>query len=275
MSVTDDGELDELLGLACRAARRGAELLLAHTPAHGAIRHESKGRRRELVTAADRAAEHAVVSELLAARPDDAVLAEEGALTPAGAISRTARDLWIVDPLDGTTNYVHGLPAYCVAVALYRAGEPLVAVVHAPRLGQVWTAQRGRGAFRDGVRIGVSATRELADALLSTGFSYNRNEAGRDDNVERIRRVLPLCRDLRRQGSAELDLCLVADGTVDAYWELYLQPYDVAAGALIVQEAKGRVSDLVGGGDWLFGGQLLASNGLLHTELLAAVGGAP
>lgn len=273
--MSDRSELGELLALAQRAARCGADALLAHVPAHGAIRSESKGRRRELVTAADRAAESAVVGELLAARPDDAVLAEEGVLTPAGRVSRSARDTWIVDPLDGTTNYVHGLPWYCVAVALYRDGQPLVGVVHAPRLGHEWCAARGRGATKDGVPIAVSRTAELADALLSTGFSYVRDEPGRDNNVERIRTVLPRCRDLRRYGSAELDLCLCADGTVDGYWELYLQPYDVAAGALIVREAGGRVTDLCGGDDWLHGGQVLATNGLLHAEVLASVGGPP
>ncbi len=269
------GELSSLLALAQHAARCGAEVLADFVPRTGLIQHESKGRRRELVTAADRAAEAAIVRAILAARPHDAVLAEEGALTPAGRASHDSDDLWIVDPIDGTTNFVHGLPWFCVAVALYRRGVPLVAAVEAPRLATVWTAARGRGAWRDGERIRVSATTELADALLCTGFSYNRNESGRDDNVERLRRVLPHCRDLRRYGSAELDLCMTADGTWDGYWELYLAPYDVAAGALIVREAQGRVTDLQGGEDWLYGGHVLATNGALHEAMLAAVGGAP
>ena len=123
--------------------------------------------------------------------------------------------------------------------------------------------------------ISSRRTSEVADALLATGFSYNRNEPGRDDNSARLARVLPLCRDLRRLGSAELDLCLTAAGVYDGYWELYLQPYDVAAGAVIVQEAGGRVTDLDGGDDWLYGGQVLATNGLLHDALLPLVGPAP
>ena len=273
MSGTVD--LDALLELAQRAAERGSEVLDGYTFEARGIAHGSKTRRRELVTAADRAAEAAIVAAIQAARPHDAILAEEGALTPAGRASSESEFLWIIDPIDGTTNFVHNLPWFCIAVALYRNGAPLVAVVKAPRLQRCWSAVVGRGAFRDGVRLAVSPTDELADALVSTGFSYNRNEPGRDDNVERIRRLLPRCRDLRRYGSAELDLCMTADGTWDGYWELYLEPYDVAAGALIVREAGGCVTDLEGGDAWLHGGQILASNGRLHAALLDAVGGTP
>jgi myo-inositol-1(or 4)-monophosphatase len=266
-------ELRELLALALDCARRGGEVLSRHAARLGSLRTRSKGARRELVTEADRAAEEVVVGGLLAACPGDAVLAEEGALTPAGAASHGGSRLWIVDPLDGTTNFVHGLPYHAVAVALAVDGEPVVGVVHAPALGRTWAAARGLGATRDGEPIQVSRTAELADALLATGFSYVRDQPGRDDNVERIRRVLPRCRDLRRYGSAQLDLCMTADGTFDGYWELYLAPYDVAAGAVVLAEAGGRISDLDGGGDWLFGGQVLASNAALHAALLASVGG--
>jgi myo-inositol-1(or 4)-monophosphatase len=266
-------ELRELLALALDCARRGGEVLSRHAARLGSLRTRSKGARRELVTEADRAAEEVVVGGLLAACPGDAVLAEEGALTPAGAASHGGSRLWIVDPLDGTTNFVHGLPYHAVAVALAVDGEPVVGVVHAPALRRTWAAARGLGATRDGEPVQVSRTADLADALLATGFSYVRDQPGRDDNVERIRRVLPRCRDLRRYGSAQLDLCMTADGTFDGYWELYLAPYDVAAGAVVLAEAGGRISDLDGGGDWLFGGQVIASNAALHAALLASVGG--
>ncbi|MBK8977304.1 MAG: inositol monophosphatase [Planctomycetes bacterium] len=280
MSRTEDarsplpaaGELAALCALAERAARRGGAALLEWAERLPARRADSKGARRELVTGADRAAERAVVGALLEARPADAVLAEEGELTPAGAPSRDAEWLWIVDPLDGTTNFVHRLPYFAVAVAAAWRGEPVVGVVHAPRLGVTYVAARGLGATRDGSPIGVADTAELGDALLATGFSYVRDQPGRDDNVERLRAVLPHCRDLRRYGSAELDLCLTADGTYDGYWELDLAPYDVAAGAVVVAEAGGRVTDLRGGGDWLYGGSILASNRRLHDALLAHVG---
>ncbi len=278
----------ELLTLALEAARAGGEVLLGarrELAARAASRRtaeasvETKGVRRELVTATDRAAERAVVGRILAARPQDGVLAEEGELTPKGEISQDAEVLWIVDPLDGTTNFVHGLPFFSVAVAAYAGKLPLVGVVLAPDLGRTWYAAAGLGAFHqsatdDPTPIRVSPTSELADALLATGFSYVRNEPGRDTNVGRIGMVIGECRDLRRYGSAEIDLALTGEGSFDAYWELDLQAYDVAAGAVIVREAGGRVTDLDGGDEWLFGGSILASNGAVHDRLLSLVGNA-
>jgi len=238
------------------------------------VQVQHKATRRELVTAADRAAETIVVGGLLAAFPDHAVLAEEGVLTAQGRASKPADWTWIVDPLDGTTNYVHGLPHFAVAVALAFRDEPVVGVVHAPALGETFVGARGLGAsrvFADGRRqpLRVSSTADFGDALLATGFSYVRNEPGRDDNAGHVAAILPHCRDLRRLGSAELDLCYVAAGSYDGYWELYLAPYDVAAGAVLVQEAGGRVTDFAGGVGWLFGEQVVASNGRLHDDLLA------
>lgn len=257
------------------ALRAGAELLrqrASHT-----VRAESKGRRRELVTAADRAAEEIVVRGLLAAFPQHAVLAEEGVLTTQGVASSAADWTWIVDPLDGTTNFVHGLPHFAVAIALAYRDVPVVGVVHAPALGETFLGARGLGArrlFADGREqvLQVSRTHDFADALLATGFSYNRNEPGRDDNSGHIAAILPHCRDLRRLGSAELDLCYVAAGSYDGYWELYLAPYDVAAGAVLVREAGGRVTDWQGGETWLHGQQVLATNGALHEELRLRLG---
>lgn len=258
------------------AAAAGADLLQRRAAAARAP--ESKGVRRELVTAADRAAEAIVVGGLQRAFPGHAVLAEEGALTAAGARSSDAEWTWIVDPLDGTTNYVHGLPHFAVAIALAHEDVPVVGVVHAPALGDTYFGARGHGAHvvrGDGVAqpLRVSRTRELADALLATGFSYVRNEPGRDDNSGHVAALLPHCRDLRRLGSAELDLCYVASGAFDGYWELYLAPYDMAAGAVLVREAGGRVSDWGDGDGWLFGDRVLASNGALHGELLRRLAG--
>jgi myo-inositol-1(or 4)-monophosphatase len=269
----DLGACLQLAGQLAMAA--GAELLRLRPTIAGSV--AAKQRRRELVTAADRAAEHIVVAGLQAAFPSHAILAEEGVLSIAGCADRQADWTWIVDPLDGTTNYVHGLPFFAVAIALAYQNQPVVGLVHAPALGLTYAAAKGRGATvtlagAEPLPLQVSRTEHLADALLATGFSYNRNEPGRDDNAARLARVLPHCRDLRRLGSAELDLCYTAAGVYDGYWELYLAPYDVAAGALIVREAGGQVTDLGGGEDWLFGGQVLASNGLLHPELLRHVG---
>jgi myo-inositol-1(or 4)-monophosphatase len=265
-------DLRPFVATARRLAVAAGEVLLQQRGA-AASRSESKSVRRELVTAADRAAEHVVVGGLLAEFPDHAVLAEEGVLTAQGRASKAADWTWIVDPLDGTTNFVHGLPHFAVAIALAFRDEPVVGVVHAPALGETFAGARGLGATRrwaDGREqaLRVSATAAFADALLATGFSYVRNEPGRDDNTGHVAAILPHCRDLRRLGSAELDLCYVAAGVFDGYWELYLAPYDTAAGAVLVAEAGGRVSDWRGGQRWLHGQQVLASNGLLHDELL-------
>ena len=270
--MTDLPDLAAILARAEPIVRHGGDVLLSHRSELLRVRSESKGRRRELVTAADRAAELAIVTELLREFEEFGVLAEEGVLTPQGQAHRAGEGLWILDPLDGTTNFVHGIPFFCVALGLAWGGEVVLGIVHAPELGTTYCAARGVGAYRDGVRSRVSRTAALDDALIATGFSYNRNEPGRDDNVARLERVLPRCRDLRRLGSAELDLCSTACGIYDAYWELYLAPYDVAAGAIVVTEAGGRISDLSGGSEWLYGGQILASNGLLHDEMLRIVG---
>jgi myo-inositol-1(or 4)-monophosphatase len=268
-------ELQRYLAAAQRLALAAGEELLRQRVD---VRPEHKGRRRELVTAADRAAEHIVVRGLLDEFPEHAVLAEEGVLTSQGIASKPARWTWIVDPLDGTTNFVHGLPHFAVAIALAHDLVPVVGVVHAPALGETFLGARGLGAERRGPgnrtrSLAVSTTSEFADALLATGFSYNRNEPGRDDNSGHLAAILPHCRDLRRLGSAELDLCYVAAGVYDGYWELYLAPYDTAAGAVLVREAGGRVSDWRGGEDWLFGQQVVATNGRLHDELLGRLRG--
>lgn len=265
--------VDEAVGLAHAA---GEELLRFRR--RGVVA-ESKGIRRELVTAADRAAERVVVGGLQRAFPEHAVLAEEGVLTTQGAPSSESEWLWIVDPLDGTTNYVHGIPFYSVAIALARRGEPVVGVVHAPALGETYVAAKGAGATLttpDGQQrtLQVSSTASIEDCLLATGFSYNRNEPGRDDNTRSVAHILPRCRDLRRLGSAELDLCLVGAGVYDGYWERYLQPYDVAAGAVVVQEAGGLVRDYAGGDDWLFGDSVIATNHRIHGELQELLRGA-
>jgi len=269
----DRARLPALRDFAVELAHAAGAVLQQHSRQGFAT--EAKGRRRELVTAADRAAEQVIVGGILQRFPEHGVLAEEGVLTAQGKITGDSEWTWIVDPLDGTTNFVHGLPFYSVAIALAYRRVPVVGVVHAPVLGHTYAAATGHGATRNGAPLHVSATGELADALLATGFAYNRNEPGRDDNTARLQRVLPHCRDLRRFGSAELDLCLVGAGAFDAYWELYLAPYDVAAGAVVVQEAGGRVTDLAGGDDWLFGGQVLASNGKLHDVMLQQLGGPP
>ena len=211
------------------------------------------------MTKVDLACERAIVARLRAAFPGHAIEAEEEV--------RDARDderpRWFVDPLDGTVNFVHGLAAFGVSIALYRGREPQVGVVHLPRLCETFCALRGGGATLDGRAIHVSSATRLADALLATGFPYRRNELAHS-NLENFGRFFYDVVDLRRMGSAAMDLAYVAAGRLDGFWELHLEPHDVAAGALLVREAGGRVTDADGGEDWLRAGHVVAAPPALH-----------
>lgn len=260
------------LEVALAAARRGAAVLDEHYRFAGVrAEAESKTERRNLVTSADRAAEDAVLSVLRAERPDDTIVAEESAPD-----ARAGERAWFVDPLDGTNNFAHGLPLFCVSVALRRAGRPAVGVIVAPRLDEEYAVDLDLPGSARGPAgpLEVSGTDELADAVAATGFAYRRGELP-DDNVDRMRRVLHAGRGMRRCGSAALDLAWVAAGRYDAFWELWLSPWDVAAGATLVLGAGGRVTDLAGGDDWLTGTSIVATNGHLHAELSSVLGGPP
>jgi myo-inositol-1(or 4)-monophosphatase len=247
--------------VALEAAREAGELLLGYLgrldPA--GIGHKSAA--RDLVTEADLASERCLVERLRRAFPGHAIEAEE-----AVHDARSSRPRWFLDPLDGTVNFVHSLPCFSISLGLYVDDQPEVAVVHAPRLSETFHALRGGGAFLDGQRLQVSATGTLADAMLATGFPYRRLEA-RASNLENFSALLMDVRALRRMGSAALDLAYVAAGRFDGYWELQLSPHDVAAGALLVREAGGLVTDLDGGEDWLRGGHILAAGPAVHALL--------
>ena len=260
-------DLDVALATARVAA---AELTSRFIAAGPRIASTSKSTRRDLVTEADRAAEAAALAVLRSARPDDLVVAEETAAAGlAEALAQDgARRVWIVDPLDGTVNFAHGIPLFSVSVGLIEAGEAAVGVVLAPAIGELYEAVRGEGARRNGEPIRVSATEELADAVLATGFPYDVEHLP-DDNFDNFRSVVRASRGIRRLGSAALDLCWVAAGRLDAFWELHLSPWDVAAGVALIREAGGRVTDMTGGDDWLLGRHFAASNGKLHDALLA------
>lgn len=222
--------------------------------------------RRDPVTAADLAAEKRIVEAIARRFPGHRVVAEEG-----GGRSGGAELTWYVDPLDGTVNFAHGLPIFTVSIAVCRGAEILAGVVHAPALQETFEAARGGGARRNGRPLRVSATAGLRESLLATGFAYKRNDVA-DNNVREFADLVLRCRDLRRLGSAAYDLACVAAGHYDAYWELHLNAWDLAAGVLLVTEAGGRATDLAGGPDILARGDVLASNGTaLHEELLARV----
>lgn len=255
---------------AARAAASAGAAVLRERYRPGGVRDTaaSKGARRNLVTAADHAAEAVVLAALREAFPGDAIVAEESA---AGGTD--AARYWCVDPLDGTNNFAHGIPVFCVSVALVVDGVPRVGVIDAPLLGEVFETA-GDGAWLNGAPISVSTTVEVADAVLATGFAYDR-ETLPDDNTAKFRAALMRCRGMRRCGSAALDLAWVAAGRLDGYWELWLNPWDLAAGAALVRAAGGRISDLDGGDAWLGGERLVATNGRLHDELLGILAQAP
>ena len=215
----------------------------------------------DLVTEADQAAEAAAVAWIRSRCPDHDIVAEEGDYDRRGK-----EFCWIIDPLDGTTNYAHGFPWFAVSVALARQGEVVAAAVLNPVAGHLFTASRGGGAFLNGERLQVSRTAQLDQALLATGFPYDcrESEVNNYDNFIAFQQRAQAC---RRPGAASLDLCWTAAGRFDGYWEMKLKPWDVAAGQLLVTEAGGCVSDFDGGQQQLDGLECLASNGPLHRSM--------
>ena len=219
---------------------------------------EEKGRRADIVTAADRAAERVILAKLRDAFPNASILAEE-----SGSSDGTSDELWIVDPLDGTTNYAHGYPIYCVSIGFERAGELIAGVVLAPALGECFAAERGAGARCNDKPIRVSAIDALGDALTCTGF----HPADYERNAVYFGRMSGHAQAVRRDGSAALDLASVACGRFDGFWEWDLNPWDVAAGTLLIREAGGVVTRIDGSATEHDARSVLASNGRIHTAM--------
>jgi len=255
------GWLDEAVAIARGA---GAVLLEGFGRTH---RIERKGA-IDLVTEFDRASEAHVLAALARRFPDHAVLAEES----GDVIGAAGAPRWIVDPLDGTTNFAHGLPFFCVSIALEVDGRRALGVIHDPERAETFAARAGTGALLNGVPIAVSRADSLADALGGTGFPYDVMERP-EDTLRVFAPLLPRLRGVRRLGSAALDLAYVACGRLDLFWEAKLHAWDVAAGLLLVEEAGGRTSDFRGGPVAADPVETAASNGRLHDALLAALEG--
>ncbi|GAC1301641.1 MAG: inositol monophosphatase family protein [Vulcanimicrobiaceae bacterium] len=248
------------LQCAIETAKAAGDLLLERVGMP--LETREKGLRGDLVTASDRASEALIVARLRAAFPRASVLGEEG-----GATAGASDERWIVDPLDGTTNYAHDYPMYCVSIAYERAGDVVAAAIYAPALREMYAAASGSGATLNGVPIAVSHTETIARSLVCTGFVPARYER----NGEHFARLSRRAQGVRRDGSAALDLAFVAAGRFDGFWEFDLHAWDVAAGALIVREAGGTVSAIDGGPFDVAGASILASNGAVHAELRAAL----
>lgn len=259
-------EAHETLELARRLARAAGQLQRERYETRFEIRKKSSS--IDLVTEVDHACEELIVEAIQRERPGDAIVAEEG----RGGDRKGASWRWVIDPLDGTTNFAHGYPRFCVSIGVERDDIRSVGVVYDPLLDEEYTALRGEGAMLNGRPLAVSDQAELAEALVATGFAYDVRKSDQD-NIDHFASVVKRARAIRRDGSAALDLCYVAAGRLDGYWELGLHAWDVAAGLLLVEEAGGRTSDRRGGPAPRSGREVVATNGAIHAELMAALDG--
>ncbi len=259
-------ELQSAGAFAEATAREAGVVLMQHhrSVPQGEVRLKGV---RDPVTDADLASERLIVSRLRERYPETAIFAEEETRETAAGLT------WYVDPLDGTVNFSQSHPFFAVSIALYHDARPLVGVVHAPALDETFTAEAGGGTRFNGAPAAVSDKRALIDAVLATGFAYGRQDYD-DDNVARFADMVLRVRGLRRAGSAALDLAYTAVGRLDGYWEPHLNSFDVAAGALLVREAGGVVTDLDGGDTWLDGRSILAAGPGLHAVMQATLAAA-
>ena len=251
------------LAVATQVAREAGALLLEYLKRPREI--AQKGRRADLVTDADKAAEALIVERLRAAFPASTITGEE-----SGTHAGVGSERWYVDPLDGTTNYAHGYPVFCVSIAYERDGELTAGVVYAPFYDELFAAEKGAGARLNGGPLQVSSIAHTADALVCTGF----HPADFDRNGTYFRKLSYHAQAVRRDGSAALDLASVAAGRFDGFWEFDLHSWDVAAGALLIREAGGTVTAIDGGTFRVDGRSILATNGRLHEEMTELLGSA-
>ncbi|HCI12546.1 MAG: inositol monophosphatase [Gallionellales bacterium GWA2_60_142] len=252
-----------MLNIAVKAARRAGNLIYRATDKidHLTVTKKSHA---DFVSEVDRAAEQTIIQTLLEAYPDHAILAEES------GVHGESEYVWIIDPLDGTTNFLHGFPQFAVSIALQHKGIITQAVVYDPTKNELFTATRGRGAFLNEKRIRVTKRVHLADALIGTGFPYTRFEH-MDAYIGILRDLMEKTSGLRRPGSAALDLAWMAAGRLDGFYETGLKPWDIAAGTLLITEAGGMVSDLHGSDTFLKTGHICAGNPDIHQQLLKVI----
>ncbi|MGH8265442.1 MAG: inositol monophosphatase family protein [Steroidobacterales bacterium] len=255
--------MQPILNIAVKAARRAGDLIVKSLSRLDSLAVSSKGR-NDFVSDIDRAAEQDIIGTIHRHYPEHAILAEES--------GRSGRDenLWIIDPLDGTTNFLHGNPVFAVSIAFERRGRLEHAVVYDPLRQEFFTASRGEGAQLEGRKIRVSKQKELEGSLIGTGFPYRANAKWLEPYISMMRVVMTTAAGVRRPGSASLDLAFVAAGRLDGFWEIGLAPWDTAAGTLLILEAGGRIGTLTGG-EYLQGGNVIAGTPKVFDELVAAL----
>lgn len=247
--------------VAVRAAYASGSLIRKSVGKISRISYKGRG---NIVTDVDRASEKLILRMILRAFPGHSVLSEES--PPVNASSKYR---WIIDPIDGTTNFAHAFPFFCVSVALEERGRVALGVVYDPMRDEIFMARRGRGATLNGKKIRVSYTDKLSESFLSTGFSYGITR--KDRNITHFRNLLTRTQAIRRAGSAALDLCYVACGRFDGFWEMNLRPWDVAAASLIVEEAKGMVTKFDGKPYFHYEKNILATNSRIHKQMVKAL----
>lgn len=264
---TPSEDLQELVDTAVRAAEAGAAVLRRYFRGNE-LDVKVKGA-HDFVTRADKESEEAVVEVLLGKYPQHHILAEEGGASHAVAPAADVCE-WIIDPLDGTSNFLHGLPIFCVSIGCRRGNEMLAAVILDPMGDNLFTATKGGGAWWNGRRMQVSDKEGVENAFLATGYPF-RARTALDLYLDIFRDIFLLSRGIRRCGAAALDLAYTAAGVYDGFFELKLSPWDIAAGVLLVEEAGGVVSDYDGGPNYFEGGNILAGNAKVHAGLLEAI----
>jgi myo-inositol-1(or 4)-monophosphatase len=255
-----------MLNTAIKAARRAGSIINRATLNGGFEVHAKRA--NDFVTEVDRAAEDAVINVIRQAYPDHAILAEETGESAGGAKNEYT---WIIDPLDGTTNFIHGFPQYCVSIGVRYRGQMAHAVVYDPVKNELFTGSKGRGAFLNDRRVRVSKCAHLRDALIGTGFPF-KELTRLDLYMKQMRTMMRSCSGVRRAGAAALDLSYVACGRLDGFWEMGLSKWDMAAGALLIKEAGGLVGGLSGEDDWYESGDIVAGTPKVFAQLLPAVG---
>jgi len=252
-----------MLNTAVKAARRAGKVIMRYANQLDRLTIESKGR-NDFVSQVDREAEAEIIEVIRRAYPGHAFLAEETGRRGDGEF------LWIIDPLDGTTNYLHGYPQYAVSIGLHHQGKPSQAVVFDPLKNELYTASRGAGAQLNDRRMRVSGVTQFSNALLATGFPF-RDMEHLEVFIDTFRAVLPQVSGVRRAGSASLDLAHVACGRLDGFWEFGLSPWDMAAGCLLVEEAGGLVGDFAGGKSQIETGRVVVGSPKIYAEILRAI----
>jgi myo-inositol-1(or 4)-monophosphatase len=256
-----------VLQAAVGAAREGGEVLVRHwrNLPPGSIEEKQKN---DFVTVADRESEERIVAAIRARFPTDGFLGEEGGSRPGSPGGSTSGSrTWIVDPLDGTSNFIAGFPFWCVSIAAQEAGRIVAGAIWDPLREELYTAERGRGAWRNGTRLAVTGRKAIEGAFVATGFPF-RSRGLIDPYLTLFRAVFLRARGIRRAGSAALDLALVAAGVYDGFFELHLAPWDIAAGAILIEEAGGAVADFDGGGRFWERGNILAGSAGIVRDLV-------